>query len=508
MLGGHFSGYRRSYVSFIAAQARRDYEFRTNAVCKGHTASIPSQKTQHSQTLPAMTSNETAERYSGAKTWHLALQSTAMFILFLVPQLPRQSVGFPFLLGALSLFFFLYVERDLRRALKGHEERWLLAALFGFAGYLFLNSLWSQVPFIALGKTVFVLLMIILTLIVSRAFALQSRETLESAALYALIGAVIGSAITCIEFSTDHIIGRSLYSVFPLIRPGDKTISVLVMENGRLVELPQSEFRKPHANVVIEVSSAALNRIHSFRMLLLWPILYLAMNYVRPKLGAAFACFISLAAAYTIFVGESQTSQAALVLSAVVFFVARAWSNLVHWTLLGAWCVAVGLAVPLAVAPYKAGLFKAEWIAPSFRDRMIIWGFTGEKVLKSPVLGIGIRSTRVLGKEIKKTQERLPGHIVPKRLGLHSHNNFLQVWFELGAVGALFVLLIGIGLLQGIRRLLLPVRPYAYATFAAACLVAAFGWGLWQTWLLAGYSLAVMMVVFTDSYARRINLSG
>ncbi len=455
-----------------------------------------------------MSTSKTAAPYRGAKTWHLALQSAAMFILFLVPQMPRQNVGFPFLLGALSLFFFLFVERDLRSSLKGHEERWLLAALFGFAGYLFLNSLWSQVPSVALGKAVFVLLMIILTLIVSRAFTLQSREALESAALFALIGAVIGSAITCIEFSTEHIIGRSLYSAFPLIRPGDKTISVLVMENGRLVELPQSEFRKPHDNAVIEIASAALNRIHSFRMLLLWPILYLAINYVRPKLGAAFACFIALAAAYTIFVGESQTSQAALVLSAATFFVARAWSGLMHWTLLSAWCVAVGLALPLAVAPYQAGLYESEWIAPSFRDRMIIWGFTGEKAINSPLFGIGIRSTRVLGKEIKKTQERLPGHIVPRRLGLHSHNNFLQVWFELGAVGALFVLAIGIGLLQGIRRLLLSVRPYAYATFVSACIVAAFGWGLWQTWLLSGYALAVMMVVFIDSYARRINPSG
>ncbi|MDA7946881.1 MAG: O-antigen ligase family protein [Hyphomicrobiaceae bacterium] len=451
-----------------------------------------------------MSTSDIAERSSRMKTWHMALQSGAMLLLYIVPQMPRQNVWFPFILGLISLFFFLCVERNIRASVKEREERWFTAALLGFCGYLFVNALWARAPEVALGKAVFVLCLVLLTPFVARAFALQSRETLVRTALLALVGALISSIVTCIEFSTDHIIGRTLYTYVPGIRPGDKTLTVSVMENGKLVELPEAEFRKYQGNVIVDIASAALNRIHSFRLLLLWPILFLAIHYVRPKAGAALAAFLAFAAVYSIFAGESQTAQAALVLSALVFFVAQLWANAVHWFLLGAWCIAATLAIPLAMAPYALDLHKAEWISPSFRDRMIIWEFTGTQAMKSPILGIGIRSTRVLNKEFKKTQKKMPGHVTPMRLGLHSHNNFVQAWFELGAIGALLILAIGIGLLQTIKQLLPPVRPYAYATFVTACIIAAFGWGLWQTWLLSGYALATMMVAFINSYARKV----
>ncbi|MEM8743251.1 MAG: O-antigen ligase family protein [Pseudomonadota bacterium] len=451
-----------------------------------------------------MSTADIAERSGATKTWHVVLQSFAMMLLYLAPQLPRQNVWLPLIFGLISLFFFLFVERNIRAAAKGHEERWFTAALFGFCGYLFLNSMWAQVPSVALGKTVFVLLMVLLTPFVSRAFALQSGDTLQRTTLFALIGAVISAIIACIEFTTDHLIGRTLYTYVPAIRPGDKTLTVSVMENGRLVELPESEFRKHHDNVVVEISSSALNRVHSFRMLIFWPVLFLAIHYVRQRLGTGIAAFLAFATVYSVFAGESQTTQAALVLSAAVFILAQFWINAVHWFVLSAWCVAVLLAIPLSIAPYAAGLHTAKWISPSFRDRMIIWEFTSEQAMKSPIGGVGIRSTRVLAKEFKKTQEAAPGHVTPKRLGLHSHNNFVQVWFELGAVGALLILAIGIGLLQSIRQLLPSVRPYAYATFVAACLVAAFGWGLWQTWLLSGYALSTMMVAFINSYAQKV----
>ena len=83
----------------------------------------------------------------------------------------------------------------------------------------------------------------------------------------------------------------------------------------------------------------------------------------------------------------------------------------------------------------------------------------------------------------------------PRRLGIHAHNLYLQVWFELGAIGAALVLLLGVTLLRAVRTLARDVRPYAYAAFSTAALVAAFGWGLWQTWLLAGFGMAFILVI-------------
>ncbi len=437
---------------------------------------------------------------------YLMLLSGLMLALYiLAPNMPRPSVAFPFLLSAVFLYYFQAVEGNFRAALKGNEERWFLATLAGFAGYLFLNSLWSLATLASFGKSVFVLLIIMIGLLVSRALARQSREVLERTAHYAVIGCMIGTLIACFEFSTDHTLARMLYTAFPSIRGGDKTLDVLATINGELVNLPQSEFRKHYDNTIIRVSSAALNRNLSLLLLLFWPALFLANNHTNQRLAPFFAGIISVAAAVSIFIGHSQTAQIALILSTATFFFVWYFPNLSHKALLSAWCIAVLLALPLAAAPYKYGLHKSEWISPSFRDRMIIWDTTVEQAKKTPWLGIGIRSTRVRNKEMKKTQVKQPGDVAPRRLGLHSHNQFLQVWFELGALGAALLMAIGIGLLYSIRRMSDQVKPYAYAAFVTACLVAAFGWGLWQTWLLSSYGLSVILVRFISAYSNRTN---
>ena len=89
------------------------------------------------------------------------------------------------------------------------------------------------------------------------------------------------------------------------------------------------------------------------------------------------------------------------------------------------------------------------------------------------------------------------------RLGRHSHNHYLQIWYELGAVGAVLSLLTGLALLQLMRSMTQSIRPYAYASFVAVSSIAAFGWGLWQTWLLAGYSLTAIFLSFAAQYANR-----
>jgi hypothetical protein len=451
-----------------------------------------------------MNMKKSAHHPDGSARLHMAILSFLMLALFmLAPNMPRQGVIFPFLLGLSSLYFFIAVQRDLRSSLQGTEERWLLVTLFGFSSYLFINSIWSLAPQAALGKSVFVILIILMSLLSSRAFSRISNETLQRVASYAVIGAIVGTLIICFEFSTGHMLERSLYTWFPAIRPGDKTIDVMVKINGKLQHLPESEFRKAYGDVVIRVASWALNRNLSLLMLLFWPALFLAINFTKSMLAPFVALVIVVAAAIAIFLGYSQTAQIALVLSTCIFFISNYWPGLTHRVILSAWCIAVILALPLSSVPYKYGLHTSESISKSFRDRMIIWDTTVEQARKTPLLGIGIRSTRIRGKEFNKTQAKIPDQKLPRRLGLHTHNQFLQIWFELGAVGALFILAIGIGLLRAIQKMNPVVRPYIYAAFVSACFVAAFGWGLWQTWLLSGYALSIMLARFACEYSDR-----
>ena len=125
----------------------------------------------------------------------------------------------------------------------------------------------------------------------------------------------------------------------------------------------------------------------------------------------------------------------------------------------------------------------ADWLSVGARQRVSIWHHTAEAVSENPVFGVGIQSTRFLGNDSGDvTSERADDST--RKLGWHAHNNYLQVWFELGAVGAVLFLAMGLATLRTTMTLSRPLIPTALATFAALMVSAASGWSLWQAWYL------------------------
>ena len=68
------------------------------------------------------------------------------------------------------------------------------------------------------------------------------------------------------------------------------------------------------------------------------------------------------------------------------------------------------------------------------------------KILSKPILGHGVGTSRLIGQNIilnipKTNQEIYPeGHVEIKGgIPLHPHNNFLEIWLELGLLGILML---------------------------------------------------------------------
>ena len=73
---------------------------------------------------------------------------------------------------------------------------------------------------------------------------------------------------------------------------------------------------------------------------------------------------------------------------------------------------------------------------------------------------------------------RHEGRVLVWKTGPHSHNEFLQTWYELGAVGVILLLAAGCAVIGYIGRL--PpanLRPFMLAQFAVFFVMAAFSWG-------------------------------
>ena len=84
-------------------------------------------------------------------------------------------------------------------------------------------------------------------------------------------------------------------------------------------------------------------------------------------------------------------------------------------------------------------------------NRLITWKFTSQKIMEKPLLGWGLRTSRILpgGGEkydIVRVRENGSRDVISRDffIPLHPHNQFLQIWLELGALGAVAFALAGV----------------------------------------------------------------
>jgi O-antigen ligase len=143
--------------------------------------------------------------------------------------------------------------------------------------------------------------------------------------------------------------------------------------------------------------------------------------------------------------------------------------------------VATPLLVLMAV---DHGLFlRAQAVlGASWDARLDIWSFATARIMEHPLLGWGLDASRTFGNSIP----------------LHTHDGALQVWLELGAVGALLMATAWLFLLKAIYDLIEVDRPLAAVAAASACaylMIGAVSFGVWQEWWLALGALAFAVIV-------------
>jgi O-antigen ligase len=159
--------------------------------------------------------------------------------------------------------------------------------------------------------------------------------------------------------------------------------------------------------------------------------------------------------------------------------------------------VLVGLvATPFVVAPlavligvqtgFVAWLHKL--VPASWDSRLNIWTFAADHVQSHPFRGWGLDASRSFGPAIP----------------LHTHNAELQLWLELGAIGAALAGVFFCWLAYGVVRL--SERSRAEAAMAAAALVSylvigGLSFGVWQEWWLALGALTLIACGLARSLA-------
>jgi O-antigen ligase len=171
------------------------------------------------------------------------------------------------------------------------------------------------------------------------------------------------------------------------------------------------------------------------------------------------------------------------------------------------WITATLFVVPLASLAYAKQLYLASWLASTARQRIVIWGYTSSQIRNAPLLGAGVSTARALNFQDDERAPKAPGSEYRLTTGWHSHNGYLQTWYEAGAIGALLLVAFGLLVLRSLARAPGEAQPYLYATFVSCAVMAGSSFSLWAPWFMASIGFAAVFAALGTDIAARCSAS-
>lgn len=248
--------------------------------------------------------------------------------------------------------------------------------------------------------------------------------------------------------------------------------------------LPLNRAAQPSAD--IDELGRNVSRAASLLLALTWPAAGALL--ARPGLFWKTATAAALAAGGFISLQFGQTANTlGFGLGLVAFFAAFAAPRLTLGALIGGltlWLLAAPFATPLLTSNLGQDHLPYSWSA-----RVEIWSYVADRIGEQPWIGRGLDAGRA----------HLP------EIPIHPHSASLQIWFELGLLGALtaaaLLAVTGRALVRrfGDNR---PAAAAAAGTLAALGVVANLSFNLWAEWWLAAMFIAGGLVAALDRPAR------
>jgi exopolysaccharide production protein ExoQ len=234
--------------------------------------------------------------------------------------------------------------------------------------------------------------------------------------------------------------------------------AILVVDTALNFTLQQHLLRRPPPLV-----GTKYNRGMDHLVLIVWPVFgYLAYRrdwkrtllMAVPVLGAV-AVTMSLAAKVGMIVG-------------LLVLLGAFWLPRFAPPLLGAGVITIAAATPVGLhllAEQRASL--APYLKISGVHRLEIWDHVTTHLFARPLLGWGIASST----ELPMPPEELRHYVILNGTNIYAHDQWLELWVEIGAFGAILGLGFSLLVLRRIRRMGVVIRPFAYAAFGAGVLI-------------------------------------
>ena len=144
-------------------------------------------------------------------------------------------------------------------------------------------------------------------------------------------------------------------------------------------------------------------------------------------------------------------------------------------------------------------------IGGSIIHRLLVWEYVGSEILKKPLLGNGIGTSRLIGQNIvlniPNTNQEIRGGIP-----LHPHNSFLEIWLELGLLGIIVISFIWIKIVKfgmNIRKNSFVIGTGVCTSIITIFVIYNLSFGVFQAWWMASIGLLCFIILESCKYTKQ-----
>ena len=336
-----------------------------------------------------------------------------------------------------------------------------------------MSALWSINPVSSLSSALRLALMCVGGLILAFAAGRlenQQRDFFENALI---AGGVFGFSLILFENSSDWILTRALF---------------------RFIDVKES---------ALLTLAPAFNAGMAICALYAWPWLLV----VKRRYGLWPMVAALIVAVLAIFLSDAETPLVALLLGFVIATASIFFRRAVFGLLGVAMVVGVIGAplLPLALPDPQVDTSRYPHFSHSALHRLSIWRTAAERISEKPVLGFGMNATRHLYNNSDKSIRAFNTSVAGEKswynnfepIPLHTHNGVLQIWLELGGLGALALLAVLLAVLNLIYRTLENKVDAAASLglLTSGLFIFSSSFGPWQSWWQGGLWLSTAFVI-------------
>lgn len=370
----------------------------------------------------------------------------------------------------------------------------LLVFVSGFVNFISLRALGVVVP-------VCFLFALVIFVVQTRRFPRPSTGTIVVWLVFAAIVGLAAMRSLNVDYASGRFIKLASMSLLAILLwslsarvlalPALRSVLVVSLGFGLMWGFVEGIsdgfiFELTHDVIPGEAMHAA-NRPIVLLVVFLWPMV-LALSQVAGRRVAWFAVLLTLVSTFTT---ESQSAQLAILGAVTVF----GWASLAPRSTL--WVVGVGGVVTILGLPVGLAYFNflpevGDYFLPlTVVARLELWNFVAGKIMEQPLLGYGLEAGRFLLLD-GMTHKYFGGPLMH-----HPHNAIIQIWFEMGLLGASVAALGWALLVRQIGYLSSYKRSYPLAALTCILIIGAVSHGLWQTWWVS--ALVVVPFFFAIS---------